>query len=65
MSTQLERAKEYIERAGGSVSVKAFDEDHEPIGPVLRFHLLDRGYTRVEAGVVFLKVSDLTFHVNP
>lgn len=33
------RALEYIENAGGNPLIIIFDEDHEPIGPMLRDQL--------------------------
>lgn len=38
---QALRALKYIENTGGSVSVKVFDDDHEPIGKTLRRELAD------------------------
>lgn len=38
---KLERALEYISNTGGSPNITQFDEDHEPIGPMLREQLKD------------------------
>lgn len=38
MNPQLKRALEYISNTGGSPNITQFDEDHEPIGPMLRDH---------------------------
>lgn len=35
----LEAAREYIRNAGGSPTIAQFDEDHEPVGSVLREEL--------------------------
>ena len=41
MHPQLKRALEYISNTGGSPNITQFDEDHEPIGPMLREQLKD------------------------
>lgn len=39
----LEAACEYIRNAGGAPSIENFDEDHEPVGPMLREFLKEAG----------------------
>ena len=39
----LEAACEYIRNAGGSPTIAHFDEDHEPVGPMLREELKEAG----------------------
>ena len=36
MNTEQRRALEYIDNAGGEPKIEWFDDDHEPIGPMLR-----------------------------
>jgi len=33
---QLKQALEYLRNTGGSPTIAQFDEDHEPVGPILR-----------------------------
>lgn len=42
MNDIQKRALQYIENTGGEISVAAFDDDHEPIGPLLRQDLVPK-----------------------
>lgn len=55
--SQVEKAITYMENVQ-SVDIEVFDEDHEPIGPQLRFHLVDRGYAWEDQGVIFHRHPD-------
>ena len=57
MKSTHEAALAYLKRVGGSINVVLFDEDHEPIGAILRFELCDLNLTREEAGVLFLRTD--------
>lgn len=50
---QIKLASQYLTNVGGSIEVGKFDEDHEPIGEILRFQLCDLGLARQESGVIF------------
>lgn len=39
MNPLLQKAVEYIRNTGGSPAIKQFDDDHEPVGPMLRKEL--------------------------
>jgi hypothetical protein len=53
MNPEIKRAADYLENVGGSILVEMFDDDHEPIGPLLRHNLVSQGVAREEAGVIF------------
>lgn len=55
ITTQGKLALEYIRNTGGAVTVENFDEDHEPIGPLLRADLAD--YIEVTIGEKSRSVS--------
>lgn len=44
----------YLKNAGGSIEIKKFDEDWEPVGSIIRCELLFLGLIRQEEGVLFL-----------
>lgn len=46
LTSQGKRALEYIRNAGGSPTVEQFDDDHEPIGRLLRADL--HGYIEID-----------------
>ena len=47
MNETEKRAIEYIKNTGGNPKVDWFDEDHEPIGPMLRKQLIKEGLIRI------------------
>lgn len=47
MNETEKRAIEYIKNTGGNPEVAWFDEDHEPIGPMLRDQLIKAGLIRI------------------
>lgn len=47
MNETEKRAIEYIKNAGGNPKVSWFDEDHEPIGQMLRDQLIKEGLIRI------------------
>lgn len=49
----IKQACEYIRNTGGNATVAAFDDDHEPIGPMLRGDLMPR-YAEVIDGKLVL-----------
>jgi hypothetical protein len=40
MRPDLKRALEYVRNTGGNATVANFDDDHEPIGPLLRKEIM-------------------------
>jgi hypothetical protein len=40
MTPQAKRAIAYVRNTGGGATVANFDEDHEPIGPLLRKEIM-------------------------
>lgn len=50
----LDKYVKYLENVGGSIEIKKFDEDWEPIGLGLRSELCFNGIARQENGVLFL-----------
>lgn len=40
MRPDLKRALEYVRNTGGNATVAHFDDDHEPIGPLLRKEIM-------------------------
>lgn len=57
-------ALQYIRNTNGYATIANFDEDHEPIGPMLRrdidgyFHLVGDKMFLTERGVAVLEASD-------
>lgn len=47
MNETEKRAIEYIKNTGGNPEVAWFDEDHDPIGPMLRNQLIEAGLIRI------------------
>lgn len=45
---------DYIENTGGNPKVEHFDEDFEPIGPMVRRDMLVNGLIREEHGRLFV-----------
>lgn len=39
MNPQLKQALAYISNTGGSPTIEQFDDDHDPVGPMLRKEL--------------------------
>ena len=52
--THLQKYLDYIKNTGGSPKIEHFDEDWEPIGPMVRLELLDAGMTYEEDGKIFV-----------
>ncbi len=40
MTPQAKQAVEYVRNTGGNTTVAIFDDDHEPIGPMLRKEIM-------------------------
>lgn len=55
VNISIQRALQYIHNTGETATVEQFDEDHEPIGPLLRKDLVPKYAAPV--GVV-LKLTD-------
>ena len=51
----LDQYVEYINNTGGSPTVEQFDEDWEPIGPMLRRDMLVAGLITEDNGVIRLE----------
>lgn len=47
MNDTEKRAIEYIKNTGGNPKVSWFDEDHDPIGPMLRKRLINANLIRI------------------
>ena len=47
------RTLEYLSNVGGSISVEAFDDDHAPVGPMLRRDMIVAGLITERAGVIY------------
>ena len=59
MHPDIEKAIEYIKNTGNDfIDVRIFDDDWEPIGPLLRYHLCDLKLAREERGVLFLRMDN-------
>jgi hypothetical protein len=51
MSDYLQKYLDYIDNTGG-VTVEQFDEDWEPIGPMVRHDLFAAGLAQVDCGMI-------------
>jgi hypothetical protein len=56
MNELLLRALEYVRNTGETATVAAFDDDHEPVGPLLRADLVPT-YIEIRAGVLKLTIQ--------
>lgn len=54
MNETEKRAIEYIKNTGGNPKIERFDDDHEPIGPMLRNQLIKDGLIKIVAGKIEL-----------
>ena len=50
MNPQHKKCLEYIRSAGGSPKIEWFDEDWEPIGPLLRSDMIEANLVREQNG---------------
>ena len=53
MYDQLRQALRYVSNTGETATVAQFDDDHEPIGLMLRLDMVPR-YVSIEGGVLHL-----------
>ena len=52
MNNHQKRALEYIANTGGKPSINWFDDDHDPVGPMLRADLVAAGLAVEEDGYI-------------
>ena len=55
MNETEKRAIEYIKNTGGNPKIEWFDDDHEPIGPMLRNQLIKDGLIKIVEGKIEFK----------
>ena len=55
----FKRQIEYIKNTGGSPKIEWFDDDHDPIGPILRSDMKKADVIRECDGKLFLKTKEM------
>lgn len=50
----MKQYTQYLQNVGGSIDITKFDDDWEPIGPLVRLELCDKGLAKEENGVIIL-----------
>lgn len=60
------KALQYVENTDGGATLDAFNEDHDPVGPLLWNALLARGLVRLGAeGIVYTTEAGIDYLANP
>lgn len=65
MNDNLKNALQYIANTGGHPKIEWFDDDHEPIGPMLRADLLRAGLVVEANGHIYDKDKPPTTPQEP